>query len=96
MTTTTETRRSVMNIAWSAKRAEPARAFADCLRGAWKWVKASAKHAAKFMAKARRNGGRVNFSGSLIRSPSTASFAGVRYGRTLDRHAGAMISAMGR
>lgn len=89
-------RRSVMNIAWSFQRSEPARAFADCLRGAWKWVKASAKTAAKFMARARRNGGRLNLSPSLIRSASTNAFRGVAFGGALDRQAGAMISRMGR
>ncbi|WP_428149707.1 hypothetical protein [Brevundimonas sp.] len=47
MTTTTETRRSVMKVAWSlfreAARSEDARSFADALAGAWRWVKKLAK-----------------------------------------------------
>lgn len=96
MTTANDTRRSIMNIAWSAKRTEPARAFADCLRGAWAWVKKSALAAAKMMARARRAGGRLDLSPSLIRSPSTNTFRGVAFGGALDRQAGAMISRMGR
>jgi hypothetical protein len=96
MTAANETRRSVMNTAWSFKRSEPARAFAECLRGAWKIIKRLARSAASLMARARRNGGRLNLSPSLIRSPSTAQFAGSRFGRTNDRHAGRAISVMGR
>jgi hypothetical protein len=91
-----ETRRSVMNIAWASKRSEPARAFADCLRGAWKFVKGMAAAAAKMMAKARRAGGRLNLSPSLIRSPSTSRLSGQPFGRDRDRIAGQMISRLGR
>ncbi len=73
MKTVTDTRRSVMNIAWSAMRTEPARAFADCLRGAWKWVKKSALAAAKFMARARRTGGQLNLSPRCCRSNGNLS-----------------------
>jgi hypothetical protein len=43
MKTTTETRRSVMTVAWclfrtAADAGEP-RSFADALSGAWRWVK---------------------------------------------------------
>lgn len=96
MTTTNETRRSVMLIAWSSKRAEPDRSLAACLRGAWAWMKRQAATAAKFMARAARNGGLLRLSASLIHSPSTKRFAGVRYGRALDRQAGQMISRLGR
>ena len=94
MPTATQTRRSVMNVAWAFKRAEPARAFADCLRGAWKTVKALAKDAAKFMARVRRGGGRVSLA-STASSPSTARLSGQRYGRDRDRIAGQMISRLG-
>ena len=94
--TTNETRRDVMLFAWSAKRAEPVRTFADCLRGAWAMIKGLAKAAAKVRARARRNGGWVHFSPRLARSPTSNSFQGVRYGRTLDREAGIMISRLGR
>lgn len=43
MTTATETRRSVMKVAWSlfreAAKAGERRAFADALAGAWRWIK---------------------------------------------------------
>lgn len=96
MTPANETRRDVMRLAWSAQRAEPARAFADCLRGAWAMIKGLAKSAARLLARAKRSGGRINFSPSLARSPTTNSFQGVRFGRTLDRHAGEMISRLGQ
>ena len=94
MTAANKTRRSVMLTAWGSKRAEPARTFADCLRGAWAFTKRIAKTAAKFAAKAGK--GMVHFSPSLIRSPSTNHFAGLTYGRTRDQQAGRMISRMGR
>lgn len=43
MTTAANTRRTVMNVAWSlfreAAKAGEARTFADALTGAWRWVK---------------------------------------------------------
>jgi hypothetical protein len=70
--TTNETRRSVMQMAWSflreARIAGKGRSFGDCLRGAWRWIKDMAAYATKFMQRARRAGGRVQFT-SLIRSP---------------------------
>jgi hypothetical protein len=58
-----------MLLAWDAKRAEPARDFADCLRGAWAFARRMADYAAKFMRRSRKHGGRVQFSHSVIRSP---------------------------
>jgi hypothetical protein len=92
-------RKCVMVAAWDQKRADAARTFASCLRAAWVAVKADIARRAKAMVrftKALRAGGQVNLSPSLLRSPSTAAFAGARYGRTNDRHAGAMISRIGR
>jgi hypothetical protein len=96
MTAANKIRRNVMLMAWGSKRAEPTRSFADCLRGAWAYEKRAAKSAAKFIAKARRGGGWVHFSPSLIRSQSTNHFAGQTYGRTRDQQAGRMISRVGR
>ena len=95
MTPPNKTRRSVMNMAWASKRAEPSRPFADCLRGAWAFTKRMAKTAGAFMATACR-GGWTHLSASLIRSPSTNRFAGQTYGRTLDQDAGRTISRVGR
>ena len=96
MTAANKTRRFVMVMAWASKRAEPTRSFADCLRGSWAYEKRATKGAAKFMAKARRNGGWAHLSPSLIRSPSTNHFAGQTYCRTRDRQAGVSISRVGR
>jgi hypothetical protein len=92
-------RKCVMVWAWDLKRVDPSRDFAGCLRAAWVAVKAYIARRAKAMAKfvrAVRAGGRIALSPSLIRSPSTGQFAGTRFGRTSDRHAGQMISRMGR
>jgi hypothetical protein len=68
-TAANETRRNVMLMAWSFKRSEPGRTFADCLRGAWRFSKRMAETAAAFMRRARAAGGQVRFTRSLIRSP---------------------------
>ena len=88
-----KTRRSVMLMAWASKRFEPTRPFSDCLRGAWKFTKDIAKTAAKFAAKARRNGGWTHLSPSLIRSPASNRHG---YGTWADRNAGRMISRVSR
>lgn len=85
-------RKCAMVWAWDARRADPSRAFADCLRGAWKWIKKLDKSAAKLRARIRRFG-RLDLSRSLIRSPASNAHV---YGTTNDRHAGQMISRIGR
>ena len=70
--------RSIMLIAWDFRRADPARTFADCLRGSWAWSKRMAKHAAKFMKRAAK-GGVVRLSPDLTRSPIRRSLRGQRY-----------------
>jgi hypothetical protein len=64
-----QTRRSIMLMAWDAKRTESARTFSDCLKGAWRFARKMAKATANLMARARRQGGRLRLSLSLIRSP---------------------------
>ncbi len=86
---TNKTRRAVMLRAWSSKRAEPNRSFSSCLKNAWAYEKRAAKVAAKFVAAARRGGGWVHLSPSLIRSPATNRHG---YGTMADRHAGQSIS----
>lgn len=75
MTTTNQTRRNVMLTAWSFRRAEPSRPFADCLRGAWRFTKEMAAEVGRFLARAKKGGGQVRLSRSLVRSP-----IGRRYG----------------
>ncbi len=87
-----KTRRAVMRMAWSFKRAEPARSFADALRGAWAYEKRAAKSTAKFM-RTFRPGVRIDFSKSLIRSPASNRHD---YGTMADRHAGRSISRVSR
>lgn len=47
--------RSLMVRAWAAYREEPARAFADCLRGAWRAAKRMAAFTASKANPFRRN-----------------------------------------
>ena len=86
----TETRRHVMLMAWGMFRADPARTFADCLRGAWKLNKAPVSHFAKRIQAARANGGRVD-SGSLVR---VANY-GFRSGSSGHRQTGITTSRLG-
>jgi hypothetical protein len=96
MTAINTTRRDVMLMAWSFSRDEPGRAFGDCLRGAWKLTKGLAKSAAKFMTQARRHGGRINFSASLIQSPIERSLTGQPYALWQARQASITTSRLGR
>jgi len=86
--------RNVMNVAWSFRRAEPGRAFADCLRGAWAWTKRMAATARDFMATAR-TASRIDFSPSLIKSPIGNVTRSRRFGRWQDHKAAYLTSRMG-
>jgi len=74
----------LMLMAWSFRRAEPVRSFADCLRAAWRMAKQSAQEAARILAAAKAGGGQVRLSKSLIASPIRQASAGQRYGRARD------------
>ena len=73
------TRRSVMLTAWAFRREEPSRAFSDCLRGAWRWIKRVDKATGKFLQRAQKAGGVVRLSPDLTRSPIGRSLSGTRY-----------------
>lgn len=75
MTAANEARRFIMLAAWSAKRAELGRPFADCLRAAWAYHKRAETKARKLLACARpRNGGvMLQLSPTLISSPTYAA-----------------------
>ncbi len=73
-----QTRRTVMLMAWASRRAEPTRTFADCLRGAWRWVKGMAADAARIMKRARKAGGVIRYSSDLTKSPIKRSLIGNR------------------
>ena len=83
----------LMTMAWDFRRSEPGRAFADCLRAAWKLTKGLAKEAARFRAKAA--GGHVRLSPSLISSPIRRATAGQRYGRARDFQAAYITARVG-
>lgn len=94
MTVTNQIRREIMLTAWELRRGEPSRDFADCLRGAWRFVRSMAAYAAKFVKRTRR-AGRVSFSPSLISTPiGRATTAVIRPGRA-DWHAAKITSRVG-
>lgn len=86
--------RSIMSLAWDFRRSEPARAFADCLRGAWSWTKRMTQTARDFAAKARC-ASRIDFSPSLIRSAIGNATRGQRYGGWADHKAASLTSRLG-
>ena len=95
MTPANQTRRSIMLMAWDAKRTEPARTFADCLRSAWTLTKRLGGFARKLAAKAK--GAKVlQLSPSLIRSPLQRVTRRERYGRYADFKAAYTTAVVGR
>lgn len=86
--------RSIMTLAWSFRRAEPTRAFADCLRGAWAYCRRLAEAAGNLMARAK-GARRLDFSPSLIRSPIQNATRGQRFGRWADHKAAYLTSRLG-
>jgi len=88
--TANQTRRSVMLMAWGLFRADPARAFGDCLRGAWKLIKAPVSRYAKRIVAAHASGARVD-CGSLVKAP----LHGFASGSSGHRRSGIITSRMG-
>ena len=81
MTAANEVRRSVMLMAWAAKRAEPIRAFASCLKGAWAYERRAAAKARKLLARAKPilGGAMLQLSPTLIRCATYAASSRERY-----------------
>jgi hypothetical protein len=94
MTITNENRRSVMSTAWSFRREEPTRDFADCLRGAWRWFKGMLK-ATSALRRRMRGASHVMFSPSLIRSPLARVTSTQRYAGAADSQAARITSRIG-
>ena len=95
MPITNEVRREIMLQAWAFQRAEPSRAFGDCLRGAWKLVRGLASAAKKLLRLARRSGGRVCLSSSLIHTPIGAATATARHPGRADWRAARTTGRLG-
>ena len=72
--------RSIMQTAWEFHRAEPGRAFADCLRGAWKIITGLHRSGAALM-KAKGAAEGLQLSPLLYRSPTVNANRGRPYGR---------------
>jgi hypothetical protein len=89
MSTANKTRQSVMSLAWSFKREEMDRAFADCLRGAWKMIKGLTKAVAKLFNAASRSAG---LHGSVVRSAAWDRFVSHRYRRAAFGAANSMVT----
>ncbi len=94
MTITNENRRSIMGMAWSFRRDEPARDFADCLRGAWRWFKGMLKATAA-LRRRMRGARHIMLAPSLISSPASRVTSTHRYPGVTDRRAGITISRIG-
>jgi len=64
--------RSIMKTAWDFARSEPGRPFGDCLRGAWKIIRAFRKPSrlTQALSRAAKSGTCVRFSPMLYRSPT--------------------------
>ena len=84
-----------MRIAWSFRREEPARAFADCLRGAWALLRKLGVVARKLTAKVRP-GQVLRLSPSLTRSPLQRTTARNRYASQDDFRAAYLTASLGR
>jgi hypothetical protein len=88
--------RDLMALAWDLYRSDRARGFADCLAGAWRWMKRKAERVA---AQPRwANGSRprsVAFS-SMLQSPIRRSLTGQVYATDRARAAGYVTSMVGR
>ena len=95
MTITNEVRREIMLQAWAFHRAEPTRAFGDCLRAAWKFARRIASAAKRLLGLARRSGGRVRFSPSLIHTPIGAATATARHPGRADWRAARTTARLG-
>jgi hypothetical protein len=89
------TRRQVMLTAWSFRRSEPSRSFADCLCGAWKMIKRLAEDMSGFARRMRGCTGHAQLSPSLIRSPIQRSLTGMRYAGSCDYRAARLTGRLG-
>lgn len=87
--------RELMALAWSLYRSDPARTFADCLSGAWRWSKACPKRRAENAAWLKRHRGGVAY-GSLVASPIRRSLNGLPHAGDRFRTATRLTSSMGR
>jgi len=87
--------RSIMGMAWDFKRAEPGRAFSDCLRGAWKLSKRLAAEATRLKRVARRSGNALRFSPALYSSPIFSATSRQPKGRYADYKAAYTTARLG-
>lgn len=88
--------RDIMELAWDLYRSDPARGFADALRGAWRWTKGRAARIASAPRWAKGSRPRTVAFGSMLQSPIRRSLTGLSYAATRAREAGYLTSTMGR
>ncbi len=69
--------RRIMITAWDFARAEPGRAFAECLRGAWKVIRSLHKSGRALM-RAKGSARVLQLSPILYRSPTVNRFGSDR------------------
>jgi hypothetical protein len=89
MSPANQTRSRVMLIAWDARRLNPAQPFADCLRGAWKFMKALAAY--NPLRRARHSWSTPPF----IRSPIARATGSQRFGGRSDYRAARLTARLG-
>jgi hypothetical protein len=89
-------RRGVMLEAWRLVRASPTKTFGAVLKEAWASQKLTAETIAKMMRLAARNGGVLNFSPDLTRSPIRRALGADPYASRKARSAAYMTSRLGR
>jgi hypothetical protein len=95
MSPANQIRRNVMLMAWDTRRAIPGRSFAECLRDAWKYEHGLTQACANLLDRARRNGGYVSLSPSLVQSPIRRATTSHRYGGRADYRAAYTTARLG-
>lgn len=87
--------KDVMDLAWGLFRCAPERGFADALRGAWRWTKASAARMAATPVWITAPRSAPVALRSMLQSPIRRSLSGPYAGERA-RSAGYVTSMLGR
>jgi hypothetical protein len=90
MSQANETRRQVMLIAWDLHRADAVQPFAECLRGAWKFMRALVAY-----MPFRRVREACHLTPGLIVSPIAGAVGSHRFGARSDFRAGRLTARLG-
>jgi hypothetical protein len=91
----TTIRRSIMRDAWRQFRTSPGAGFGAALRRAWANQRLMAQTIARMKQIAANNGGVLNFSPDLTRSPIRRALGSDPYARTKARRAAYITARLG-